>query len=570
MPSMTSLEAVLPQTGASISFDAKPEFGRSAESTEGANGVATETGMAALLGMWTMIFQQQVLPESIAAEAGSEWQGGASSEVSETQTTASGGTQESSHGGKGSPVSAADILRIVGGQSVQASTFWQRVPEAVEANAIKPTPIEPEAKALASPAFYPGLSQPDLPVVSSDIEAIETNTPVVETTKTELPVPVAMAVPLKKEADTKASGLTLVIAAFEPMPSISAPQKSKSSDTTPESTVGEKVVTTNPAPTPADAKLVPAVGPPPMETVVNLKRKVSERILPKAPSVEVQPAVHESIEEPPKIEPASKLNLQPELTKPAATTELTESVVESESLAIEEPKLAQEPTVPDSAPRREDSVLKAASDGPAPAPAPHALEPAARAATGTTPPQAPPPTPAAQRTKAAFVPEPPPAPLVSREAKTISIRIPLNDSSAATGTPVRHLDLIFNQRNNDLTLQFNSPNTEIQGRIEESMPSLLNKLQTENWAARPAELAAGAAQPDLGLDGRRRADSILPSANQFDSLREPVATASASTQGFNFDDSPADRENAQDQSQQGRSRKKERAWQDEFDEQLEP
>ncbi len=571
MPSMTSLEAVLPQTGASISFDAKPEFGRSGESTEGAIGAVSDTGMAALLGMWATIFQQQVLPEPIAADAGSAWQGSVSSAVSETQTTpASGATEDSSHGCKAASVPAADILRLVGVQAVQASILWQPIPEAVEANVIEPTPIKPAAKALASPAFYPGLSQPELPVVSSDMEAIETNTPVVETTKTELPVTVAMAVPLKKEADTKAPGLTSVIAAFEPLPSISAPQKLKSSEAAPESTVDEKVVTTNPAPTPTDGKLVPTVESPPLETVVNLKRKVSERILPKTASVEVQPAVNEPVEEPSKVEPASKLNLQPELAKPAATTELPEAVVESESTAIEEPKLALEPTVPDSAPTREDPVLKAASEVPAPASAPQALEPAARAATGTTPPQAPPPAPAAQRTKPAFVPEPPPSPLASREAKTISIRIPLNDSSAATGTPVRHLDLIFNQRNNDLTLQFNSPNTEIQSRIEESMPSLLNKLQTENWAARPAELSAGAAQTDLGLDGRRRADSILPSANQFDSLREPVAIASTSPQGFHFDDSPADRENAQDQSQQGRSRKKEQAWQNEFDEQLEP
>lgn len=549
---MTSLEATLPQMAASISFDARSEFGGSAESTEDANGLATDTGMAALLGMWATIFQQQVLPEPVAVEAGSAWQETGKSAVAETQTTtASGATEESFRGGKGTPAVPAAILGLVGGQAVQASIVWQPVAEQVETKVTKaealPLLVEPAELAQAS----------DLPLPAKT-EAPVAEAPVVEASTVDLPAP------LKKEATIQAPVIAAVIEALALMPPAAAPQKPKGSDTAPKGVESEKAIPATPGPALGTSKVLPTVEPPPLETVVNLKRKVSERILPKTIAVDLQPALNEAMEEPSRPEPT--LQAAPQ----AAPLEMTAPDVDAEPPLKEEPKMSLEQPVPDTAPRQDAPVVKAASEETSSSPAPHSLEPAPRPASGAALPQAPPPAPVPQRSKATFVPEPPPAPPASREAKTISIRIPLNDSSAAIGTPVRHLDLIFNQRNNDLTLQFNSPNTEIQSRIEESMPSLLNKLQTENWSARPAELAANVAQPDLGFDGRRRTDSLLPSANQFDSLREPITTASTSSQGFNFDDSPADRKDAQDQSQQGRNRKKEQAWQNEFDEQLEP
>ena len=52
---MTSFEATLPQTAVSISFDAKSGLGSSAERSEGTDGAATDTGMAALLGNDTVL-----------------------------------------------------------------------------------------------------------------------------------------------------------------------------------------------------------------------------------------------------------------------------------------------------------------------------------------------------------------------------------------------------------------------------------------------------------------------------------------------------------------------------------
>ncbi len=554
---MTSLEATLPQTTASISFDAKSEFGRSAEGTGDADGAASDTGMSALLGMWVTIFQQQVLPEPVAVEAGTAWQESGSSAVAETQASAStGATEEASRGGKSTPIVAAGILGLVGGQAVQASILWEAVSGSVDAKRSEAVPPPPQLLSAEPTAGT-------LPVfpLPAKMETVAKEALVVETTSVELPAPVEVPTPIKKETSGEDPAIAAVIEAFEPMPPMLAPQKSKGYEAASERVESEKNIAVNTAPAPAAFKVVPTVEPPPLETVVNLKRNVSERILPKTLAIDVQPAVNEPIKEPSKSEPTQK-----ELAEMTATVDLPEPGVEAEAPSSGEPKLALEQPIPDAAPRQDTPVLKAESEEPAPASAPHSLESTPRAPSVATPP----PDPVPQRSKATFVPEPPPAPPASREAKTISIRIPLNDSSAATGTPVRHLDLIFNQRNNDLTLQFNSPNTEIQGRIEESMPTLLNKLQTENWTAPPAELAANVAQPDLGFDGRRRAESLLPSANQFDSLREPIATASTSSQGSNFDDSPADRKDAQEQNQQGPNRKKEQAWQNEFDEQLEP
>jgi hypothetical protein len=537
--------------------------------------------MAALLGMWATIFQQQVLPEPIAAAAGSAWQEGGNSAVSESQTSpASGATEDTTRSSKGAPVLAANILSLVGGQAVQASILWQPVTaststavvEDAEASPIASSTITSEASPLSTPLSSALPLQTAQPLSTSTTEATTENTQALEAIKLELPSPVPEPVPepSRKEAGIENPAMQSTITAFEPMPSIPVQQKSKSPNTTSDSVSGEKSVAANPAPIPADSKVTPTIEPPPLETVVNLKRKVSERILPKTPSVDIQPAVDEPKEESSTAVPAASVNLKPELAEPAATSTPRDPNVEAEATTNEAPKLALEQTVPEATPQPDAPVLKTSSEAASPSPAPHSLEPAPRAASGPAPAPPPPPPAATQRTRAAFVPEAPPAPLATREAKTISIRIPLNDSSAAIGAPARHLDLIFNQRNNDLTLQFTSPNTEIQGRIEESMPTLLNKLQTENWTARPAELAATLPQPDLGFDGRRRAESILPSPNQFDSMREPVVNAGTSSQGFNFDDSPAERKDAQNQSEQGRNRKKEQAWQNEFDEQLEP
>ena len=101
------------------------------------------------------------------------------------------------------------------------------------------------------------------------------------------------------------------------------------------------------------------------------------------------------------------------------------------------------------------------------------------------------------------------------------------------------------------------------------MPSLLDKLKTEDWTARPQEAAQAPMPAEAVLESRRRGDALMPVAVQLESGREAAPVAHGSSQNFGFDDSPADRNDSQQQQQNGRNRKKEQAFQAELDEQQE-
>lgn len=66
----------------------------------------------------------------------------------------------------------------------------------------------------------------------------------------------------------------------------------------------------------------------------------------------------------------------------------------------------------------------------------------------------------------------------TRQAQSISIRIPLEN--ATTGPS--HVDLRFHSRQQDLTLQMSSQGIDIQNRIRETIPALIDKLRTADWA----------------------------------------------------------------------------------------
>ncbi len=188
--------------------------------------------------------------------------------------------------------------------------------------------------------------------------------------------------------------------------------------------------------------------------------------------------------------------------------------------------------------------------------------------------------PRSERTEpASAIPPPPPPPPVTRMAppppqvqmgsgiaKTISIRIPFAESSAGEGA--RHIDLVFENRNNDLTLQFHSPTSEIQQRIEESMPALMDKLQTADWTGKPSAPAVpGGAEPVLEL--RKRADPLAAPAPSLELNRAITQGGESSQMGSRFDDQTSQRKEQPTQAQPGRNRKKERAWQFEIDSETE-
>ncbi len=163
-----------------------------------------------------------------------------------------------------------------------------------------------------------------------------------------------------------------------------------------------------------------------------------------------------------------------------------------------------------------------------------------------------------------------PLTMANGEAKTISIRIPLTDTSLAGTGEARHIDLVFNNRNSNLTLQFHSPSAEIQQRIEESMPTLLDKLQTADWTSKPPEVGAASGAVEAVVEPKKRAETFLATGMTTEAARDLSTAATSSQQGSHLDDSSANRREQQSQNSAARNRKKDQAWQTEFDEQLEP
>jgi hypothetical protein len=128
---------------------------------------------------------------------------------------------------------------------------------------------------------------------------------------------------------------------------------------------------------------------------------------------------------------------------------------------------------------------------------------------------------------------------------------------------------VFHQRSQDLTLQFHSPSSDVQRSLEESMPSLLDKLKTDDWTASPQDPARVPLPVEAALEPRRRGDVILPQMTAAESTREAAPTVQTSSQHFGFDDAPNDQNGQHHPQQQGRNRKRAQVFQDEFDEQQE-
>jgi hypothetical protein len=295
------------------------------------------------------------------------------------------------------------------------------------------------------------------------------------------------------------------------------------------------------------------------ETVVALRKKLTDRVLPRvvgAPEIEAKrdapvalqptewiaeskPTVPEAVE----VRSASEIPPE-EHAQETASREPIEFQTEAPRVEIEATPIVLTSSAPTGTVR----------EMPQPAP--------------TSPPAPPPPAKPAPAPRAPEPPTPLPTP-AARESKTISIRIPLTDAQRSTGGVARHIDLVFHQRNQDLTLQFHSPSGEVQRRLEESMPSLLDKLKTEDWAASPQDAPRVALPVEPMLESRRRSDAMLPMSTPMESSRETGPTVQSGSQHYGFDDAPAEQNGQHHPQQQGRNRKREQAFQDEFDEQQE-
>ncbi len=599
---MPAVDVILPQL-------APQQLPTQESRLEDGTAQASDGAMAAMAVLWASIFQQQILPtpEAPAADAAFRWdssQAALNQEASGTlHAEATSLSPAASKSAIATGLVAADILGASGLSSPSFTSIGVATGTSTTAGAIplpalsakvgtpelKTTTIDAESAAgqalslkmaaeLAPQAnAAPLLPQSEPAVVMVEPKQASSASPFHEALlspdSTEFEptkeAPVEKAKPLASHHEN------LTVLAM-PTPEIVSPAPIAKArdvvDTTNVSASPEAPITA----APAAVAPVPTQKAPNLETIVQLRRKAPDRMLTNWSS-EAASSISPEAEPPTPV--ASPQTERPE-DKPFSA--LAAPSHEAEPAQVEPGKAETEPVMevsakevqqdfPGTSQGDEPSALKANTEE-APVLAPLAESPKRELATSPSNTPAPAPRPQASRPQESLFSQSLAA-APTREARTISIRIPLNEGPQVGNGSARHIDLVFHQRSNDLTLQFQSPSGEIRQRIEEQMPSLLDKLRTEDWAAKSTDNTqtpiAMEQSAEFASDLRRRPDSMFPASANFESTREPISTQSSSQHGSAFEDSPANPKDAQEQNQQGRNRKKEEAWQSEFEELLE-
>jgi hypothetical protein len=289
---------------------------------------------------------------------------------------------------------------------------------------------------------------------------------------------------------------------------------------------------------------------PAFETVVELRKQIVDR-----PVVAVN-APRES--ESDKATPVETSPAAPPMGGPAVAVEMPEApVVEQAPVgasAVEQPS-ARMQAEPAAAPAKaadaavntstpEKVVAPPAETLPsqAPAPAPTSESPRVGRQQTVTPTYA-----------ARNVDSQPFAAPAPREAKTISIRIPLTEGSANGGQSTRHIDLVFRHRDQDLTLQFQAPSKEIQKNLEDSMSNLMSQLRSDNWVSKAAEPQPVHAAAEAALEMPKRVENILTPVPAPDYQREPIATSQG--QAFQFEDQGGQGQGREERRQQSQKQR---------------
>ena len=518
MQSLTATEVLVPQLANELRQDSSRLFASNDESkVEG-----SESGLVALLSAWTAIFQQQILPQAEDAKDG---------EISiDLVDPAEGGTLKTT-GSKQQPDlnSTNELLGSIAGRT---AIFWQQgLSQNIGAVAKSDAQIElPEVRVAAvsgDQKSEQGFEQ----ALLLDGDKIQTGQ-VLPNTGPALPVLEDKAIGLKHN---------VLIEVVGEIPSGPVDGKLDTPMVEGESANEPKV---------AEAVFRKLVR---FDTELNLKSEGVSRF--KAALDRAAIPVHLSAQQ-----EVVRPEAQPQrMLEPKASPEIPESSGPVEKEKTQHPEPEQE--------------LQSAKISTEPLPAEHLQAPVILSQIATELPKRESPLAPVVVPKSVPIRMPEvqtPLPLVSGEAKTISIRIPLTDASLAGTGEARHIDLVFNSRNSNLTLQFHSPTAEIQQKIEESMPSLLDKLQTANWTSKLPEAGAVPGAAEATIEARKRPEAVLPAGLSPEPARDFSMASTASEQGSSLDDPSANRREQNSQNPAGRNRKKVQAWQSELDEQLEP
>jgi len=511
-----------------------PHWG--AEEAEGEEGGA-DAGLAALALLWTAIFQEQILPPEDAAAASPEPGGEMAKEIPSEGPRFMFSEKKAVLPDRG-------ILLPELPREKETPIAVMTVPAEPRVETVKAEQPVRDAK-QADPVPAPTPTESLLPELSASPEL------------TQVPRPEASE---GKQQDLRKD--------FSAEPRVVQPAQGK--EVYPLPIVPQRETRKNPVE--GAAPETPAAEPS-HETVVHFVNRAHTRILNRpAPPTSLAPPPPLN---PPAIEKADKpdRSIEEEPTREMEVAQAvrgTEVETPEKSDAEASPKEIRSEPEAEMPERLQSAVAQASVRPDDPETTSSRIDPETPVATaplGSKPdPTAAQPEPArAEKPKAAqWTPPELPAKPPEREARTISIRIPL----AETGSQRQHIDLVFHQRNQALSLHLQSPTPHLQRQMEASMPTLLDKLRGEDWVPQQADSSAGAATPTEALLRSTRSDAVVSAPLAAEFRREQILTTSETQNSQDSQESPAGRKDAQDQNHQRRDRKKESVWDHEFEEQF--
>lgn len=590
MQSMTAAEFAVPIPSAGIASEGK----LSGESKLGAEPSvdALNPEMAALAGMWAAIFQQQILPQSTAPAGDSLGQNSASETETSAVTASASELRPDAPANTGKETGRTPAQALTALLSRMGVAMDPVVPVQLQAEvtASAPAVVLPTISITAPAATAPAESQGS----SSQVEKKDVDKAVAPNPVMAAEVPsVAGMIPLQAASvDLKVPKAHVASEIKQATDAASAKIKTDEPTATPIRGESNLVSAIRSAPNKksqapgsaqpeeADSEVAPLSTDPQWATQLSLRKKLIDpvgldprkHIAPASAtvaatdrnaSVDVVPVTTTSEEEANFSQISKAEELPASLPAEIVSGDTQPTSLQDQGTpraSAEEPIQDRKPTPEPNAESPKASsghAFPTVSAEPRRADAPTRTEVGAKAPEQSTP---------ARRTE---FEAPTSLQAPQKETRTISIRIPLTDSSRASGAPTRHLDLVFAQKNNDLTLQFLSPNSEIQRNIEESIPALMDRLRTENWTNKTPDTSLMAQAAEPLLESKRRVESFVPTSSTLESFRDSIASPQATSQGFSFEDAPRERKRDAEQQNDSRNPKRDETWRDELDQLLE-
>lgn len=557
----------IPMTAASL--DSKVETKAMGENGEVLTG---DAAMAALMAMWASLFQQQVV--DVHTHQGQMLQGNSMTRAEGEPVAAEGEPQVLEQMAAEGPRGVAGLLKAMQAKGFNVAAWAEAMAPALEAQqkaapegavATLVAEVVGEAKAAGTaPAVGEALVDAKQAAPQLQVETVEPEREEKRAAIVDAPAPVAELPQQVAEAPAPAAPVVVAPAPVTPQ-AVAAPVETAAQATAVKEVAAPRAIGRTGGASGVGAareesrvrretgrkgevEAMPTMAAgeaPAFETVVELRKQIVDR-----PVVAVNaPQENESD----KATPVETNQAVPLMAGPVVTADMPEAPVAEQApvvaSAVEQPvvRMQAEPAaapaktaeaaVNVSKPEKVEAPPAETLPSQAPAPAPTSESPRVGRSQAVT-----------QTYASRNVDSQPFAAPAPREAKTISIRIPLTEGSANGGQATRHIDLVFQHRNQDLTLQFQAPSKEIQKNLEDSMSNLMNQLRSDNWVSKAAEPQSMHGAVEAALETPKRVENILTPAPAPDYQREPITTSQG--QAFQFEDQGGQGQGREERRQQ--------------------